>query len=163
MNILDIIILICLIPALIQGLIKGFISQAISLISVILGAWASAQFAGLVSKWLGQYITCSEQALKIIAFGLIFIVVIICLALLGKLLEAAIKLIMLGWLNRLLGALFALLKWIMILGLITLGFNAINEALNLVNPETIAQSHLYSALTSIANTVFPHIKNLLTA
>lgn len=162
MNILDIIILICLIAALIQGVVKGFISQAISLISIIVGVWASAHFAGLVCQWLGQYISCSEQVLKISAFVLIFIVVIVCLILLGKLLEAAIKLIMLGWLNKLLGAVFAILKWSIILGMVTLGFNAINEAFSIVKPETLAQSHLYPALTNFANTIFPYLKNLLT-
>ena len=163
MNILDIIILLCLIPALIQGLFKGFISQAISLISIIVGVWASAHFAGLVCQWLSQHISGSEEVLKITAFALIFLVVIIGLILLGKVLEAAIKLVMLGWLNRLLGAIFAITKWLLILGLITIGFNAINDTFNLVKPETLAQSHLYPMLTNFANTVFPYFKNLMTA
>lgn len=163
MNILDIIILICLIPALIQGIFKGFISQAISIISLILGAWASARFTGTVYQWLAQYIPGSEQSLRIAAFVLIFIVVIVGLTLLGKLLEKVIKLVMLGWMNRLLGAVFALVKWLLVMGLLAVAFNSINETLGLVKPEVIAQSHLYPMLTGIADTVFPYLKNLLTA
>ena len=163
MNILDIIILICLIPALIQGIFKGFISQAISIISLILGAWASARFTGTVCQWLAQYIPGLEQSLRIAAFVLIFIVVIVGLTLLGKLLEKVIKLVMLGWMNRLLGAVFALVKWLLVMGLLAVAFNSINETLGLVKPEVIAQSHLYPMLTGIADTVFPYLKNLLTA
>ena len=163
MNILDIIILICLIPALIQGIFKGFISQAISIISLILGAWASARFTDTVYQWLAQYIPGSEQSLRIAAFVLIFIVVIVGLTLLGKLLEKVIKLVMLGWMNRLLGAVFALVKWLLVMGLLAVAFNSINETLGLVKPEVIAQSHLYPMLTGIADTVFPYLKNLLTA
>lgn len=163
MNIIDIIILICLIPALIQGIFKGFISQAISIISLILGAWASARFAGIVCNWLAQYISGSEQVLKIVAFVLIFIVVIVGLTLLGKLLEKVIKLVMLGWVNRLLGAVFALMKWLLVMGLLVIAFNSINETFGLVKPEVLAQSHLYPMLTGIADTVFPYLKNLLTA
>ena len=163
MNILDIIILICLIPAIIQGIIKGFISQAISIISLILGVWASARFAGFVCKWLAQYITCSEQVLNIAAFALIFIIVIILLVLLGKLLEKVIKLVMLGWLNRVLGALFATLNWLLVMGLISIAFNEINQTLGLVKPEVIAGSHLYSFITSFANLVFPYFKSIMTA
>ena len=163
MNILDIIILICLIPALIQGIFKGFISQAISIISLILGAWASARFTGTVCQWLAQYIPGSEQSLRIAAFVLIFIVVIVGLTLLGKLLEKVIKLVMLGWMNRLLGAVFALVKWLLVMGLLAVAFNSINETLGLVKPDVIAQSHLYPMLTGIADTVFPYLKNLLTA
>lgn len=163
MNILDIIILICLIPALIQGIFKGFISQAISIISLILGAWASARFAGVVCQWMAQYISGSEQTLKIAAFILIFIIVIIALTLIGKLLEKIITLVMLGWVNRLLGAAFALMKWLLVMGLLALAFNAINETFQLVDPELIAQSHLYPMITGIADIVFPYLKNLLTA
>ena len=162
MNILDIIILICLIPAVIQGIIKGFISQAISIISLILGAWASARFATVVYQWLAQHISGSEQTLRIVAFVLIFVLVIIALILLGKLLEKVIKLVMLGWLNRLLGAVFALIKWMLVMGLLAVAFNSINQTLGLVKPDVLAQSHLYPMLVSIADTVFPYLKNLLT-
>ena len=162
MNILDIIILICLIPALIQGIFKGFISQAISIISLILGAWASARFAGVVCQWLSQYLSGSEQTLKIAAFVLIFILTIVILTLLGRLLEKIVTLVMLGWVNRLLGAAFALMKWLLVMGLLALAFNSINETFQLVDPELIAQSHLYPMITGIADIVFPYLKNLLT-
>ena len=162
MNILDIIILICLIPALIQGIFKGFISQAISIISLILGAWASARFAGVVCQWLSQYLSGSEQMLKIAAFVLIFILTIVILTLLGRLLEKIVTLVMLGWVNRLLGAMFALMKWLLAMGLLALAFNSINKTFQLVDPELIAQSHLYPMITGIADIVFPYLKNLLT-
>ena len=79
MNILDIILLICFIPALIQGIRKGFIAQAISIISIGAGIWASARFADVVSAWVAQYITASEQVLKVVAFALILVVVFIVL------------------------------------------------------------------------------------
>ena len=163
MNIIDAIILICLIPALIQGIIKGFISQAISLISIIVGVWASAHFADLVCQWLSQYISGSEQTLKLVAFAIIFIVVIVGLILLGKGLEKVIKLVMLGWVNRLLGAVFALVKWLLVLGLIAVGFNAINDIFNFVSQETLAQSHLLKVINWFSGIVFPYLKNLLTA
>lgn len=161
MNILDIIILICLILALIQGLIKGFISQAISIVSLILGIWASGRFAGVVCQWLSQYINGSEQVLRIVAFSLIFIAIITALILAGKALEAVIKLVMLGWVNRLLGALFSLVKWLLVIGLVIIAFNAINESFNLVSQDTLAQSKLYPLITEFANRIFPYLKNLL--
>ena len=81
MNILDIIILICLVPSIIQGLRKGFISQAISIVSIVAGVWASANFANLVSDWLAQYLEAPEQVLRIVSFAVIMIVVFIILGL----------------------------------------------------------------------------------
>lgn len=162
MNILDIIILICLIPAVIQGLRKGFISQVISIISLIAGIWASVRFADLASQWLSQYISASEQVMKITAFILIMVVVFIVLALIGKLLEATIKLVMLGWINRLLGMIFSLVKCILILGLAVLAFNSLNDTFGFVKPEQLSGSVLYPIIKDIADSVFPYLKSFLT-
>jgi membrane protein required for colicin V production len=162
MNILDIIILICLIPAVIQGIRKGFISQMISIISLIAGIWASVRFADLASQWLSQYITASDQVLKISSFIMIMVLIFIALALIGKMLEAAIKLIMLGWLNRLLGMCLSLLKCVLILGLIAVAFNSLNETFGFVKSEYLADSTLYPIIRNIADVIFPYLKSFLT-
>lgn len=162
MNILDAIILIALIPAIIQGLRKGFISQAISIISIVAGIWASARFANIVTEWVSQYITASEQVLKIIAFALILVVVFIVLGLLERLLESILKIVMLGWINKLLGLLFSLLKAVLIIGLIILAFSSLNSSIGLVKPEVIEGSALYEPVKDIAEAIFPYIKNMLT-
>lgn len=161
MNILDAIILICLIPALIQGLRKGFISQAISIVSVIAGIWASARFANLVANWVAQYITASDQVIKVVAFALILVVVFIVLGLLGRLLEKILNFAFLGWVNKLLGVIFSLMKAFLLIGLVILAFNSLNNAFELVKPEVINDSVLYGPVKSLADTIFPYIKNML--
>lgn len=161
MNILDIILLICFIPAIIQGLRKGFIAQAISLVSIIFGVWASARFSAIVSEWVAQYISVSEQALKIISFALILVAVFIILGLIGKLLEGLFQLVMLGWLNRLLGLVFALLKAFVIVGLLIMVFNSLNDTFEIVKPSVMKDSVLYPYINKTANEIFPYIKDLL--
>ena len=70
---------------------------------------------------------------------------------------------MLGWLNKLLGGVFAILKWVLIMSLIVVAFNSINQTFNIVKPNVLAESQLYPVLTEIANTVFPYLKSLLKA
>ena len=101
MNILDIVLLVCLIPALIQGLRKGFIAQVVAIISLVLGGWLAYKFSAVVTEWLAQWLDITGQALNIISFILIFAVVVTLLFLLGKILEASVKIILLGWLNKL--------------------------------------------------------------
>ena len=162
MNILDIIILICFALSLIQGFRKGFISQAISIISIIAGIWASARFADMASEWIGQYITASEQVLKITAFAIIIICVFTILGVLGRILEASIKLVFLGWVNKVLGMLFSLLKCMLILGLAIMAFEAVNNIFHLVKHEILAQSELYVIVRNFANNVFPYLKSLFS-
>lgn len=162
MNILDIIILVCLVPAVVVGLWKGFISQAISLISIIVGVWASARFANIVGEWLVKYLTVSESVIKVISFILILVVVIVVLYLVGRMLEGVIKLVTLGWLNKLLGVIFSLAKCVIILGVLVIAFNALNNAFGLVKPSVISDSVLYPIINDIADSVFPYLKRLLS-
>ncbi|MBQ2875319.1 MAG: CvpA family protein [Bacteroidales bacterium] len=161
MNTVDIILLICFIPALVQGFRKGFISQIIAIISIILGAWLSFRFASEVSVWLAHYITGSEQILKITAFALILTAVIIGLTLLGKLLESTFELVMLGWLNKLLGAAFSLVKAGLLIGLAIMVFCSLNNTFSLVSEEVLKESVLFPPLKDLAYTVFPYLKELL--
>lgn len=162
MNILDIILLLCLVWAVVQGLRKGFISQVIAIISIISGVWMSARFTNVVCTWLSQWISGSEQVLKVVAFTLILVAVFLVLAALGKALEGIIRLVMLGWLNKLLGVVFSLLKCLLILGLIVLAFNSLNSTIQLIKPEYLADSILYGPIRDLANSVFPYVKEMIT-
>lgn len=162
MSILDIILLICFIPALVQGVRKGFIAQAISIASIIIGIWASSRFAEVVSEWLGKYITVSDQVMKVVAFALIFIAVFLVLAAVGKLLEGMFRMVTLGWLNRLAGLVFALLKTSLILGILIMVFTSLNDTFDLVSEATLNESALYPPFKEAAFKIFPYIKDMLT-
>ena len=162
MNILDIILLVCFIPAIFQGIRKGFIAQAVSIISIVLGIWASARFSNIVSDWVAQYITASDQVLKLVSFGIILVLVFLALAALGKALEGVFKLVMLGWLNKLLGVVFALLKTGLIVGLVIMAFSSLNDNFKFVQESVLNESILYPPLKKIAFEVFPYLKDMLT-
>jgi membrane protein required for colicin V production len=123
--------------------------------------WASARFSAVVSTWAAQYISVSDQALKIISFALILVAVFIILGLIGKLLEGVFQLVMLGWLNRLLGVVFALLKAFVIIGILILVFNSLNDTFNIVKPSVMSDSVLYPYISKAANEIFPYIKDIL--
>lgn len=161
MNILDIILLLCLIPALFSGLKKGFIAQVIAIIALVLGAWMACKFTLTVSGWLAGWLNTVPQIINIIAFILIFAAVVFGLSALGKLLEASIRIILLGWLNKLLGVLFSLIKWLLIIGLAIFAFDAVNAKLSIVSQQVLNDSVLYTAIKAFANTVFPYLKGLL--
>lgn len=161
MNVLDIILLICFIPAVIQGIRNGFIAQVISIAALILGVWASARFTPEVSTWLAQYITVSDQVMKVISFTAILLMSFLVLALIGKFLEATFKLVMLGWLNSLLGAVFSLIKAGLVIGLVIMAFCSLNNTFDFVSEEVLNESVLFPPLKKMAYTVFPYLKELL--
>ena len=99
--------------------------------------------------------------MKIVAFALILIAVIAALTALGKLLEGMLKIVMLGWLNKLLGVLFSFLKCGLIVGLVIMAFNSLNVTFHFVEEAELSKSVLYPPLKELAYTVFPYLKELV--
>ena len=69
---------------------------------------------------------------------------------------------MLGWINRLLGVAFAILKCVLGLGFLAMIFTSANESWHLIKPEVLNDSVLYPIIKNIADNVFPYLKSLLT-
>lgn len=161
MNIIDIIIVCCCVPAVIHGLSKGFVSQAFSLVALILGVWLSFKFSNAVGEWLVTYIDLPSTVIHVIAFALIMLVVTLITHLAGKAVEGVLKVVMLGWLNKLLGIVFALLKAVLIIGLVIILFEAINNTFPIVPSKTMEESIFYGPVKDLANLIFPYLKELI--
>jgi len=160
MNILDIVILLLFIPGIIRGVSKGFIEQAVSLVGIVAAIWAASRFSGVVFDWLHKYITVSDTALKIIAFAVTLIAVIIVVMLLAKLITGIFKMANLGWINRLLGFVFAVLLSAVIISIVIILFDTINAKFQLVTSPVLTESVLYGTLKDLGYTVFPYLKEL---
>lgn len=161
MNITDIVILLCFIPAVISGLGKGFVSQIISLVTIVLGCRLAFSLEAAVSSYIQPLIQVSPTTMRIISFIIIFIVVALLLSMIGKLLEKIIHLVMLGWLNRLLGLIFAIMTTGIIIGLVATMLLSINKELGLFNPRILTGSRLLMELKDLSNMVFPYLKELI--
>jgi membrane protein required for colicin V production len=114
MNWLDIIILILVVIATVIGLKVGLIKALLSLAGVVVGVILAGRYYSAVAEQL-TFISQPSIA-KIAAFAIILIVVMIIAAVLASLIKWAISAMMLGWVNRLGGAVFGL-----VLGMIFCG------------------------------------------
>lgn len=161
MNIIDIIIVICCIPPLVKGISRGFVSQAASLLALILGVWLSFKFSVPVGEWLKEYLELPGTVIHVVSFALILTAVVLGLNLLAGMVEKVLEFVMLGWLNCLLGAVFALAKAVLALGLIFLLLTTLNSTLELIPGKYFDESVLYEPVKNIADIVFPYIKELI--
>ena len=161
MNIIDIIIVICCIPPLVKGISRGFVSQAASLLALILGVWLSFKFSVPVGEWLKEYLELPGTVIHVVSFALILTAVVLGLNLLAGMVEKVLEFVMLGWLNSLLGVVFALAKALLALGLIFLLLTTLNSTLELIPGKYFDESVLYEPVKNIADIVFPYIKELI--
>lgn len=162
MNTIDIIILICFLPAVISGIRKGFVAQVISLASVLAGAWLAFHFSQIVSEWLAGYLKqVSPNVLHIIAFTAVVTVVILLMALVSKALQGVIKIAMLGWLDRLLGVVLALVTTALIVSIALVLVSYLDNLFHLIPKDVIAGSKLFQPVKDLAYDVFPYLKAVI--
>ena len=107
MNWLDIVILILLIVPTFVGLRAGLIKAALTIVGGIVGLILAGRlyesFAGVLT------FISNEGAAKVVAFAIIFIGVMLIAAILAAALKKLVSLVMLGWLNKLGGAILGFL------------------------------------------------------
>lgn len=162
MAILDIILLVCFVPAIVAGLSKGFVKQLVDLASILIGAWAAFHFSKMVSEWLQTQLTMDPKLLYVLSFAIIVVVTVLILNLVGQLICKVVNIASLGWLNRLAGLLFGILKVALILGLVIMVFEGLNEKWELVSPDKLENAVVYGWLKNFASTIFPYLKNLVS-
>ena len=102
MNWLDIVILVALVIAAFMGLRMGLIKAVLLLVGIIVGVVLAGHYSGP----LGERLTfiSSEGVAKVVAFAVIMLAVLAAAAIAAALLTWAAKVSMLGWVNRLGGA-----------------------------------------------------------
>lgn len=148
MGTFDIIVGIVLIFFFLKGLKNGFIIELASVVALVLGIIAAVVFSDAVSQWLSDYIT--TRFLSILSFFIVLIAVVIAVNLVAKMLDRLIKAIALGWLNRLIGALFGVLKAALIISVLLLLLNVFGLSQRWFSTEMKSSSYLYRPLEDLA-------------
>jgi len=106
MSWLDIVVLVIIVFATLIGLKVGLIKALLSIVGVVVGVILAGRYYAVLAEHL-TFISQPSLA-KIAAFAIILIVVMIIAAVLASLIKWAVSAVMLGWVNRLGGAVFGL-------------------------------------------------------
>lgn len=120
MNFLDI-VLICIVGLfLMRGFFRGLVQEVLSLIAIVLAVLLAANYQHLVVPHLELYIS-SEMTVSVLSYVTIFFGTIIVFWLLAKFIRTVLEISLLGWVDRLAGAVFGFIEGVLI-GLICLMF-----------------------------------------
>lgn len=106
MHWLDIAVLVILAVSAFNGLRQGLIKAALSLAGLIIGVILAGQFYQQLAGLLA--FIPNEDIANIAAFILILVGVMVIANILARLLKFAVSVVLLGWVNRLGGAVFGL-------------------------------------------------------
>lgn len=157
MNTIDIVFGIILLLGGIQGFRKGLFVELASLIGLVLGIYGAIHFSYFVGDWLATKTTWSEQVIKLTAFAITFIIIVLVISLAGKILTKVANFAMLGVINKLAGAIFAILKYAFLLSVVLMFVDAADRHVAFIGEEQKESSLLYQPVQALAPAVLPSI------
>ena len=157
MNSLDYILLIPLLFGLYRGFTKGLIIELASLLALTLGIYGALHFSSFTFEFLSDYVEIKTVYLQLASYGLTFLIIVMVISLTGKALTMLIKLVALGFINRMMGAIFGSIKVLLILALFILFFDRFNKQFGMVKDEVLDASLLYNPIRIQAEQFYPNV------
>ncbi len=137
---IDLVFAVLLVIAIIKGYQKGLIIALFSIIAFVIGLAAALKLSAVVASYLKDSVNVSAKWLPFVAFIIVFLVVVLLIRLGGKLIEKALQVVLLGWLNRIGGIILYAALYTIIFSI----FIFYAEKLQLIQPSVIQASQTYS-------------------
>lgn len=157
MSFLDIILGALLAFALYKGIINGLFIELASFLSLMVGIYFAVKFSVITKDILSEHLHWNPNTIQILAFILTFLLVVIGIHFLAKILTGIVDFAFLGWINKLGGGLFRVLKTVLIVGMIFSVFEKINHNHFFAKQETLDKSIFYNPIQKTAAFIYPSI------
>jgi membrane protein required for colicin V production len=123
MNLFDIAIIIIVSFCLIRGVFHGILGELSSIVGVIAGFYGAYtyyhEFTPMLKKvaFFKKYLS-NEAVINIIVFFILFSIIFIIITLIAIGLEKLLKVAFLGWIDKIFGAVFGIVKGVLIVSVI---------------------------------------------
>ncbi len=159
MSFIDIVFAVLLGFAVYKGLKNGLFVEVASFVALILGIYFAIKFSNLVGAiFTGIVPSWDPKYIEITAFIITFLLVVIGIHLSAKILTKLADFAFLGWINKIAGVIFSLLKTILALSVVLFIFEKINIDNMLLSKEIQENSIFYNPIQSISKVMYPTIE-----
>lgn len=159
MNTFDIIIAGLLLFGFVKGIFKGLFVEIASLVALVGGVYGAMHFSYFTGDLINQHLDWDEHYVSLGAFALTFIAIVVSVSLAGKLLTKIASFAALGFLNKILGGIFGLLKIALILSIVVSFFFKMNNTIPFVSKDQLKKSILIEPVKNLAPILFPSYFN----
>ena len=161
MNIIDIVLAGLLVLGLVIGYRRGLFVELTSLVGLVLGVYGAIHFSYFLSDFLESKVSWEASMIQVIAFAGTFIIIVLALVFLGKALTTIAETIMLGFFNKILGALFGALKYALIVSVVLIIFSEFNKTFKFMDKSKTKNSVLYEPVKNLAPLIFPKLVTIV--
>lgn len=160
MNYIDITLAILLLIGLVRGFIKGFIFEIAVIGALFLGTYAAFKLSGLLQPYVLMLGNFSPFTVNLICSILMFALICVGIFFLAKLFTGLVNIAALGVFNKILGAIFGMLKYAFVTSVILYFFNLLDVKHHYLSSDTKAGSRLYYPVLKMAPALLPMMKEM---
>ena len=155
--IIDNVFIVLLIIAFLKGAKKGLIQSLFTFLAFFVGLAAAIKLSAVVANHLSHQTTLGSKWIPFISFILVFAVVVILVRALGKFVEKANEMVMMGWINKIGGVLLYLFLYGIIYSILLFYL----KNLGILKPTTIQASKFYPYLSPLAPDAINILGNII--
>jgi membrane protein required for colicin V production len=106
----DIGLLVVVALGAVRGYREGFLMELFSLLGIIVGILGAFKLLGVALIFLSDHFDIDKKILPYVAFGIVFITIVVIITLVGRMLKASIDKSFLGRVDQAAGAFLGMLK-----------------------------------------------------
>jgi len=157
MNYIDIVLAIIILIAAVRGFLKGFVFEIASLAAIILGIWGGIHFSHYISDFMTVHFSWHSEYLWLVSFIITFIFIVLIIHMLGNILKRILDACAMGFINKLAGMIFGILKTAFILSIVLIFFDTLDVKVHILPENMKKESKVYEPLRAFASSIFPFI------
>ena len=157
MNPFDMAIVIILVYCVVRGIFRGLTKEISSIIGVLAGFYAAYTYYMELAKPLARWIADSGY-LNIVSFMIIFTVVFLMVSILGIIIKYLLNITFLGWVDRICGAGFGLIKSVLIISVFLIVLTAFLPKGAPIIKESVLAPHVSIVAENMAKVVSADMK-----
>lgn len=157
MNALDVILIIPLAYGAFTGFKKGFIKEISTLIGFVLAIIVARYMSPGLAQLLIPKFQWDTAVVQLVAFVILFVGVLAATTSLAYMLSKLMRAMKLGLVNRVLGAIFGTVKYLLLLSTIIYFINMIDIVFHLEDSSITKESFLYQPVKQSLDMLMPYL------
>ena len=149
MNYLDIIIGLIFFYGLFKGFTRGLIIEAASLLSIIIGILGALTFTPIIESLLSYFLSDEKLPSSIIIFTASLILIVLSVNIFARNLTKFIKMVSLGGINKVLGGIFGVSKYILLISILLVFVDQFSFMFEFFESNFLEESVMFESLKKI--------------
>lgn len=149
MNYIDIISSLILFYGLFKGFTRGLIIEAASLLSIIIGILGALTFTPIMENLLSYFFSDEKLPSSIILFTASLILIVLGINFFAKNLTKFIKLVSLGGINKVLGGIFGVSKYVLLISILFVFVDQFSFMFEFFESNFLEESVMFESLKNV--------------